>query len=198
MTHIPRVRTYGWRAPLRIVLLFLTMTPMASFAQAPRVNQQAAALWELQKRLAAYLELRGDLAAKLKPMSTTASATELSSRQESLASALREVRKDAKPGDLIPAGAAELIRKTVVEDLKRRTAAEKRGTFEDVADGPRPVINSTYPVEAALPTMPPLLLNNLPRLPDNLQYRFYARHIVLLDADVGIIVDYIPNALPPH
>ena len=46
--------------------------------------------------------------------------------------------------------------------------------------------------------MPPLLLSRLPRLPDNLQYRFYGRHVVLLDGDLQIIVDYIPNVLPPH
>ena len=33
--------------------------------------------------------------------------------------------------------------------------------------------------------MPPLLLNNLPRLPDNLQYRFYGRSVVMLDGDAA-------------
>ena len=195
--RIPK-RCALFRTPL-IVLLLVTMTALEAVAQiSPRVNPQAAALEDFQKRLAAYLDLRGHLVEKLKPLSTTPSASELSARQESLASALREVRKGAKSGDLIPTGAADLIRKTVVEDMKHRTAAEKFGTFEEVANGPLPAINAMYPAQAALPTVPPLLLNNLPRLPDNLQYRFYARHIVLLDGDAGIIVDYIANALPPH
>ena len=46
--------------------------------------------------------------------------------------------------------------------------------------------------------MPPLLLRELPRLPDNLQYRFFGRHVVLLDGDTQLIVDYIANVLPPH
>ena len=63
---------------------------------------------------------------------------------------------------------------------------------------PRPVINRTFPEDAALPTVPPLLLSKLPQLPDNLQYRFFGRHLVILDADTQIIIDYVANALPPH
>jgi hypothetical protein len=67
-----------------------------------------------------------------------------------------------------------------------------------VPAGPPPAINKMYPAEAALPTVPPLLLKKLPRLPDNLQYRFYSRHMVILDGDVDIVVDEIANVLPPR
>ena len=74
----------------------------------------------------------------------------------------------------------------------------KRAVFEEVPENLRPVINGKMPDTAALATVPPLLLNNLPRLPDNLQYRFMGRHVVLIDVDTRIIVDYILNVLPPH
>ena len=70
--------------------------------------------------------------------------------------------------------------------------------FEEVPEGLRPVINKTMPDSAALATVPPVLLNNLPRLPDNLQYRFIGRHIVLIDGDTRLMMDYILNVLPPH
>ena len=38
----------------------------------------------------------------------------------------------------------------------------------------------------------------LPALPDNLQYLFVGRHIVLLDGDTQLIVDYVDNVLPPR
>ncbi len=44
--------------------------------------------------------------------------------------------------------------------------------------------------------MPPLLLSKLPQLPDNLQYRFFGRHLVILDGDTQIIIDYVANVLP--
>jgi hypothetical protein len=67
--------------------------------------------------------------------------------------------------------------------------------FEEVPEGQLLVINKTIPDTTTLATVPALLLNNLPRLPDNLQYRFMARHIVLMDGDTRIIVDYILNVL---
>src|SRR5688572_17461612 len=138
-TMSPSVQTSRRRSPLRtplIVLFLLVVTMLQAMAQSTRVNPRAAALEDFQKRLAAYLDLRETLTDKLKPLSETPSAAELKARQESLAAALRTVRKDAKPGDLIAADVATLIGTTVAEDLKHRTAAEKAGTFEEVANGP--------------------------------------------------------------
>jgi hypothetical protein len=168
-----------------------------AFAQEKPVNPRATALADFQARLEQYLELRASLAGKLKPLSVTAESAELSARQESLAAAMRTARRNAKRGDLIPAGVAEQIGRTIAADLKRRRADVEKATLADVPDR-QPVINKTYPAPEALPTVPPLLLANLPRLPDNLQYRYYGRSVVLLDGDLEIIVDYIPNVLPPH
>ena len=40
------------------------------------------------------------------------------------------------------------------------------------------------------------LLASLPRLPKELEYCFFDRHLLLLDVDADLIVDYIPDALP--
>jgi hypothetical protein len=175
----------------------LAALTLAAFAvQAAPVNPQAAALGEFSKRLKAYLELRQDLGRRLEPMTPTASATDLQARQAALAAALRKARAGAKPGDLIPPDVQMQIRRAVTADFSRRTPATKRAALEEVPTGPLPGINRTYPERAALPTVPPLLLANLPQLPDNLQYRFFGRHIVILDGDVEIVVDYVQNALP--
>jgi hypothetical protein len=178
--------------------VFLMLSGALPASQDGRVNLQAAALVEFQNNLQAYLRLRNELSDRLTPLSSTPSAAELAARQESLAEALRANRKTARPGDVIPAVVGALVRQAVNEDMRRRSAADKRGAFEEVPNGPVPQVNQTYPADAALATVPPLLLANLPRLPDNLQYRFYARHIVILDGDAEIVVDYVPNALPPH
>jgi len=159
------------------------------------VNPTADALREFQKRLDGYLDLRRSVSSKLKTPSPAADAVELATPQESLAIALRTARRSAKPGDLIPSAAAAAISTTIAADLKRRASAAKF-VLGEVPDAPIPTINATYPADAALSTIPPLLLNNLPRLPDVLQYRFYGRHLVILDGDVQIILDYIANVLP--
>ncbi len=162
------------------------------------VNRNAAAQTEFQTRLERYIKLRQDLAGKLKPLSPTASAAELTARQESLAAALRDVRKDAKSGDLIPPAVATQIRRIVANDFRRRNPTAKRAVFEEVPTHVAPAINKTLPDTAALATIPPLLLNELPRLPDNLQYRFVGSDLVLLDGDTRLILDFISNAAPAH
>ena len=164
----------------------------------PEANAQAAALAEFQKRLQDYINLRAELGRKLQPLASTADSAELTARQDTLAAAIREARKGAKPGDLIPTRVAGQIRTAVAADFRRRNADVKRAVFEEVPEGVSPAINKTMPDNTALATVPPLLLNQLPVLPDNLQYRFMARHIVVMDGDTRIIVDFILNVLPPH
>lgn len=173
-------------------------TQAASVAASQKTNPDAAAIAEFQTRLQSYLKLRQQLADKLKPLSPTANAADLAARQESLAAALRDSRKTAKQGDLIPPPVADLIRRIVADDFKRRGPTTKRAVFEEVPERIRPAINKTLPDNAPLATVPALLLNNLPRLPDNLQYRFIGRDIVLLDGDTRLMMDFISNALPPH
>ena len=165
---------------------------------AQNANPEAVALAEFQDRLQKYLQLRQRLADKLKPLSSTASASQLVTEQESLAAALRDVRRGARPGDLIPPAVADQIRRTVVEYFRGKDGSTTRAVFEEVPEGLRPVVNRTYPETAAFATVPAILLNNLPRLPDNLQYRFVGRHIVLVDGDTRLMMDYIVNGLPPH
>lgn len=182
------------------LVLALCVGPLAAQAQqpAPQADSQAAALKDFQQRLKAYVDLRADLTRKLKPLSPTASASELAERQESLAAALRQTRKTAKQGDLIPTPVASQLRTIVQTDLKNRSAESRQAAFSEVANATAPIINRTYPADAALPTMPPLLLAKLPMLPENLQYRFLGRHLLLLDSDTQLILDYVSNVLPPH
>ena len=165
--------------------------------KAAAVSLDPAALKDFQARLNGYLQLRETLAKRLTPLSPTASAADLAARQESLAAAIRAARARARPGDMLTPPVARYISSLVAADLKQRRPDEKAGAFEEVPAGVTPVVNKVFPQNAALPTVPPLLLNAMPKLPDNLQYRFYDRHIVLLDGDTELIVDYILNALPP-
>jgi hypothetical protein len=67
----------------------------------------------------------------------------------------------------------------------------------DENPGPiRLAVNGRYPDSVPLATMPPQVLAQLPRLPDDLEYRFIASRLILLDVHAHIIVDYIDDALP--
>ena len=197
-----------WRALVAVaslgalVSLAAAQTPAVgppSKSQSGGVNPQAASLQEFQTRLDRYLDLRNSLAGKLKPLSPTPDAVELAKRQEALAAAMKSSRMQAKRGDLVPSPVAQLIATVVRDDFKRRNPAATMGVFVEVpATKGASLINKTYPADQAMPTVPALLLMNLPKLPDNLQYRFVGRDVVLLDGDLQLVVDYVPNVLPPH
>ena len=193
-----RVRRAIRRAPLVLLVAATLLAGGSAAAAQRRTNAVADAQAEFQHRLQNYIKLRQELAGKLKPLSPTASAAEISARQETLAAALRDVRKDARPGDVIPAAAAVEIKRIIAADFSRRKPRTKRAVFDEVPANVQPMINKTLPDTAALATVPPLLLNELPRLPDNLQYRFVGNAVVLLDGDTRLIVDYITNVIPAH
>ena len=56
-------------------------------------------------------------------------------------------------------------------------------------------VNSKYTADS-LATTPSNLLLNLPTLPKGLEFRVVgSKHLILLDVDASLIVDYIPNAI---
>ena len=59
----------------------------------------------------------------------------------------------------------------------------------------RPRVNSRYPPNIPVSNVPPQILLVLPRLPDQLEYRFIGERLVLLDVHSYTIVDYIDRAL---
>jgi hypothetical protein len=56
-------------------------------------------------------------------------------------------------------------------------------------------VNAKYPDAAPLPTVPPNLLAALPKLPEDLEYRFINRDLILLDVHANVIVDFMLNAI---
>jgi len=61
---------------------------------------------------------------------------------------------------------------------------------------PKLVINERYPSSVPLSTMPPEILEPLPELKGELEYRFIGRRLILLDTEADIILDFTGNVLP--
>ena len=57
-------------------------------------------------------------------------------------------------------------------------------------------VNGPYPDEEPLSTVPPNVLASLPELPEDIEYRFVGKHLILRDARANLIIDYIANAIP--
>jgi hypothetical protein len=79
---------------------------------------------------------------------------------------------------------------------QRRTGRELRLLFDEVPNF-KPQVNGIYPINAPKATFPPRLSLALPTLPDELEFRLVGTSLVLRDTEANLVVDYIPNVLPP-
>jgi hypothetical protein len=116
-----------------------------------------------------------------------------------MAHAIRAERFMARQGELFtPALANELRVRIDVALLDHGfTAADVReqAIREGVAPAGIPLrVNGAFPWKLSV-AMLPCLIEALPPLPPELQYRFVANDLVLIDVHAGLIVDILTNAL---
>jgi hypothetical protein len=94
-------------------------------------------------------------------------------------------------GTPVQATSGRAVKADVKEELKEN--AEEREE-----EGGKPVVlkvNATYPPDTPLPTTPPQVLMNLPKLPEQLEYRIIGKNMIIRDVEANIIVDFVPNAI---
>ena len=79
---------------------------------------------------------------------------------------------------------------------KARPLKDQKAILAEVPVKVPPAINTDYPTTLPLATVPPHLLLKLPTLPEELEYRFLGRHLILRDIKANLIVDFIPDVVP--
>ena len=57
-------------------------------------------------------------------------------------------------------------------------------------------VNGRYPDNVPISTVPPEVLQTLPKLTEDMEYRFVGDNLILLDAHAHIIADYVRDAIP--
>jgi hypothetical protein len=175
-------------------------------------NPDALVLGDFQKRIDAYMKVHKDAAKDSPPLKQTKNPAEIKAAQEALGAKIRAARATAKPGDILtpeirnkfrrlmypvitspsPKGTAgSAVKADVKEELKENTEERKE-------EGGKPVVlkvNATYPPDTPLPSTPPQVLMNLPKLPDQLEYRIVGKNLIIRDVEANIVVDFVPNAI---
>ena len=125
-----------------------------------------------------YFELRSELEKGLPPLTVTDDPAEIRRAIRALAKRIRVARAGAKQGDIFTPTISVEFRKALILEMNANTWAaimdDNPGEFSNQ-------INGTYPEGKPLSTVPPNILAALPRLPDDIQYRFLGRHLILLD-----------------
>src|SRR5262245_7123878 len=175
-------------------------------------NPDAIVLADFQKRIDAYMAIHKDAAKDAPPLKETKNPAEIKAAQDALGARLRATRTTAKQGDIMTAEIQTKVRRlmypVVTSPAPQGTAGRevkkdvkeglKENTEERKEEGGKPVVlkvNASYPADTPLPTTPPQVLMNLPKLPEQLEYRIVGKNLIIRDVEANIIVDFVPNAI---
>jgi len=130
--------------------------------------------------------------------STDTSAEAIRLRQRTLVDAIQvKVRPEAKPGDVLSAAVADLIRRQLAEAFSGPKADIIRDGLQDQNEGFSPASIALAPNQVvAVPRVPPVLLETLPQLPEQVEFGFSGRALILRDVDADVVVDFVLDAFP--
>jgi hypothetical protein len=160
---------------------------------------------EFSRRAKEYADLQKDLRSKLPKLKDKSQPEQITGHQKALQTALRDARKTASQGDIFIPAIREHIQTLLNSELKgarnkpARDAVKESNPRGGEEASPKPVplaINAVYPKEAPLTSVPPSVLLKLPKLPEELEYRFVGKNLILRDTMANIIVDYLPGVAP--
>jgi hypothetical protein len=154
-------------------------------------------------RVKAYMELQDRAGKAIGTLKDKSDVAEVKAHKQALAGAIRAARPEAKPGNVFVPEVQPLFRRVIRSEVHGKGGAPAKQTIMDEnpsksgeAAKVKLAVNAIYPDDVATTTMPPTLLLRLPTLPDALKYLFVGRTLVLRDETAGLIVDYLPNAMP--
>lgn len=163
----------------------------------PQSTADAHAVAEFNERVKAYAALHQKLEATLPPLPKETDPAVVNRHQRALEKAILAARKNAKPGEILTPDAQRVFRQLLARVFSGREGQELKATILDENPGQIGLrINSRYPDQVPLSTVPPQVLAALPKLPDELEYRFIGERLILLDVHAHTIADYMDNAFP--
>ena len=185
----------SWIQLLIASLLMSTTTPIGS----PEALDRN--LKEFQQRVHKYVQLQRSIKGQQPKISKGANPAQITIHRKAMAEALQASRTQAQPGDIFFEGIKPYFVQVIHDELKGAKGSSARqmikvGNPKDEGNAVPLRVNAVYPDGAPLSAVPPGLLQKLPTLPPELDYRFVGRNLILRDVDANIIVDFIPEAAP--
>ena len=119
-------------------------------------------------------------------------------RERTLAEAIQtEVRPTAKQGDLFSPAVADLIQRQLASAFAGPKADLIRDELQEQNEGLESAsVAVAVNQSVAFPGLPPVLLETLPQLPQQVEFGFSGRMLILRDVDANVVIDFIPQAFP--
>ena len=188
--------------PLVITALLIVVSatsPLWATAPQPAGASPAevAALKQFDEAVAKYMALRRSIRSEVAGPVKNSTSSQVTNASDALAGAIERARQGAQVGAIFNAQAAAIIKRRITDTVRTQKLIPVLADIDDEGKtGPMPKVHLRLPVSAQMATMPPSLLEVLPALPKELEYRILGRYLVLRDVDASLILDYIPAAVP--
>jgi len=166
----------------------------------PLTTADAQALATMNDRLKEYVDLHVKLERSLPNLPKEATPEQIDKNQRAFEKLVREARTTAKPGDIFTPEARPVIKRLLATIFGGPDGQQLKASIMD--ENPvdpvalRLTVNGRYPDTVPLTTVPPQVLQTLPKLTEDLEYRFIGDWLILLDTHAHVIADFIDNALP--
>ena len=168
----------------------------ATSQTASQVSLDKGLLSEFRERVDDYMKLHNKLQAQGTRQKPRDNDGENKVSQQALATRIRFARHDARPGDIFTRPIAMALRRALNPELRGAAALPTRETIREDA----PVtfvlaVNADYPAGASRSNMPANVLQILPPLPKGLEYRMVDTHLLLMDVEANVILDFILDVM---
>lgn len=163
----------------------------------PLTPEDARALATMNDRLKEYLDLHTRLERSLPSLPTEATPEQIDKNQRALEKLAREARPGAKPGDIFTTEARPVIKRLLAAVFGGPDGgALKASIFDENPAGITVTVNGRYPDAVPLSSVPPQVLQTLPKLGEDMEYRFIGNRLILLDVHAHVIADFIDDVFP--
>jgi hypothetical protein len=163
----------------------------------PLTDADAAALATMNDRLKDYIALHTKLEATLPKLPTDATPIQIDKNQRELEEKVRQARSGAKQGDIFTPEAQPVILRLMAAVFGGPDGAKLKASIMDENPvGTKVSVNARYPDTVPVSTVPPQILQTLPKLSEDLEYRFVGENLIILDSHAHVIADYIPDVFP--
>jgi hypothetical protein len=180
-----------------VAVFSIVSSPLLAVSQAAGPNEQPKTVAAFEDRVKQYVKLREKIEEAMPNLSKEAKPEEIEAHKKAFQEKVRTARAGVKPGDVFTPDIISHIRATLKREFKGKDLKDLRETVLEAETKGVPVrINYPYPANKELGEMPPTLLLALPQLPKQVRYRYVGNHLLLVDRENGLIVDYMVNALP--
>ena len=162
-------------------------------------SESAAGYKQFLDRVHEYASLHKSIESTLPALKSTDLPEMITGRQQALARKIREARPNAKRGDIFTESAAKAFRRTIRDEFR---GPHGKGARATIRQG-EPLtkihlhVNEPYPDGVPFTTVPPSLLLEFPKLPEQVvTYRIVGHDLILPDVEANLVLDRIPEIIP--